>query len=136
MTHDKIRLYGTDWCSDCKRSKKFLGEQRIRYEYINIEDDKQGQAFVQEAQQGGMSIPTIVFDDGSVLIEPSNAELAAKLGLDTKAKCEFYDLIVVGGAIPQPKISTQPVYLQTLQPVPPQIKQLISISALGSVKGK
>jgi len=97
MTHDKIRLYGTDWCSDCKRSKKFLGEQRIRYEYINIEDDKQGQAFVQEAQQGGMSIPTIVFDDESVLIEPSNAELAAKLGLDTKAKCEFYDLIIVGG---------------------------------------
>ncbi len=35
-----------------------------------------------------------------------------------------------------PKISTQPVFLQTLQPLPPQIRQLISISALGSVKGK
>jgi len=97
MTHDNIKLYGTDWCSDCKRSKKFLGEQRIRYEYINIEHNQEGQAFVQKAQNGGMSIPTIVFDDGSLLIEPSNAELAAKLGLDTKAKCDFYDLIVVGG---------------------------------------
>src|SRR5207302_4645759 len=41
--------------------------------------------------------PTIVFEDGSLLIEPSNAELAAKLGLETKAKCDFYDLITVGG---------------------------------------
>ena len=92
-----ITLYGTNWCSDCKRSKKFLGEQRIRYEYVNIEEDADGQAFVQKLQNGGMTIPTIVFGDGSVLIEPSNAELAAQLGLETKAKCEFYDLIIVGG---------------------------------------
>ncbi|MGH2632515.1 MAG: thioredoxin-disulfide reductase, partial [Tepidiformaceae bacterium] len=41
-------------------------------------------------------IPTIVFADGSTLVEPSNAQLAAKLGLQTTAKCKFYDLIVVG----------------------------------------
>ncbi len=92
-----IKLYGTNWCSDCKRSKKFLGEQRIHYDFINIEDDVEGQTYIQKLQNGGMTIPTIIFDDGSLLIEPSNAELAAKLGLDTKAKCEFYDLIVVGG---------------------------------------
>jgi thioredoxin reductase (NADPH) len=92
-----IKLYGTNWCSDCKRSKKFLGEQRIHYEFINIEEDMDGQAFVQRVQNGGLTIPTIVFEDGSLLIEPSNAQLAAKLGLETKAKCEFYDLIVVGG---------------------------------------
>jgi thioredoxin reductase (NADPH) len=97
MTNNNIRLYGTDWCSDCKRSKKFLGEQRIQYEYINIEHDQDGQAFVQKVQNGGMSIPTIVFDDNSLLIEPSNSQLAAKLGLNIQAKCEFYDLIVVGG---------------------------------------
>src|SRR5260221_1661779 len=97
MAQTKIKLYGTNWCSDCKRSKKFLGEQRIHYEFINIEEDMEGQAFVQKAENGCLSIPTIGFDDGSVLIEPSNAELAAKLGLETEAKCEFYDLITVGG---------------------------------------
>ena len=97
MSQTNITLYGTNWCSDCKRSKKFLGEQRVRYNYINIEEDMDGQAFVQKLQNGGMSIPTITFEDGAVLIEPSNAELAAKLGLETKAKCEFYDLIIVGG---------------------------------------
>lgn len=97
MSHTNITLYGTNWCSDCKRSKKFLGEQRVHYDYINIEEDTDGQAFVQKLQNGGMTIPTIVFEDGSALIEPSNAELATKLGLETKAKCEFYDLIIVGG---------------------------------------
>ena len=97
MSQNDIKLYGTNWCSDCKRSKKFLGEQRIHYDYINIEEDVEGKAYVQKVQNGGLSIPTIVFGDGSILIEPSNAQLAAKLGLETKAKCEFYDLIVVGG---------------------------------------
>ena len=97
MSQNDIKLYGTNWCSDCKRSKKFLGEQRIHYDYINIEEDAEGQAYVQKVQNGGLSIPTIVFGDGSILIEPSNAQLSAKLGLETKAKCEFYDLIVVGG---------------------------------------
>src|SRR5438034_5255708 len=96
MTHTNIKLYGTNWSSECKRSKKFLGEQRVHYDFINIEEDAEGQAYVQKVQNGGMSIPTIDFEDGSILIEPSNAELAAKLGLETKAKCEFYDLIVVG----------------------------------------
>jgi thioredoxin reductase (NADPH) len=97
MAHTNIKLYGTNWCSDCKRSKKFLGEQRVHYDFIDIEEDPEGQAIVRELQKGGMTIPTIVFEDGSVLIEPSNAELAAKLGLETRAKCEFYDLITVGG---------------------------------------
>ncbi|MDQ2903345.1 MAG: FAD-dependent oxidoreductase [Ktedonobacteraceae bacterium] len=97
MAETTIKLYGTDWCSDCKQSKRFLGEQRIRYDYINIEDDDEGQAVVQKLQNGGLSIPTIVFGDGSYLVEPSNAELAAKLGLETNAKCDYYDLIVVGG---------------------------------------
>ena len=97
MPHTNIKVYGTNWCSDCKRSKKFLGEQRVHYDFIDIGEDSEGQAFVQKVQNGGLTIPTIVFDDGSVLIEPTNAEVAAKLGLQTKAQCEFYDLIIVGG---------------------------------------
>ncbi len=107
MPDTTIKLYGTNWCSDCKRSKKFLGEQRVRYDFINIEEDLEGQAFVQKVQNGGLTIPTIVFGDGSILIEPSNAELAVKLGLETKAKCEFYDLIIVGGG---PTALTSAIY--------------------------
>ncbi|HEY5003162.1 MAG TPA: FAD-dependent oxidoreductase, partial [Ktedonobacteraceae bacterium] len=108
MADKNIKLYGTYWCTDCKRSKKFLGEQRIRYDFINIEEDAEGQAFVQKTQNGGMTIPLLVFADGSTLIEPSNAELAAKLGLNTQAECEFYDLIIVGGG---PTALTAAIYV-------------------------
>jgi thioredoxin reductase (NADPH) len=92
----KIVVYGAPWCSDCKRAKKFLGEQRIHYDWIDVEENPEAVAFVEKINHGKRIIPTIVFEDGSILIEPSNAVLAAKLGLQTKAKLCYYDLIVVG----------------------------------------
>jgi thioredoxin reductase (NADPH) len=91
-----IVMYGTGWCGDCKRAKQFFGEQRVRYDYVDVDADPAGRAVVQSHNDGRDIIPTIVFEDGSVLVEPSNAELAAKLGLQTTAARGFYDLIVVG----------------------------------------
>jgi len=77
-------------------TKKFFGEQRIHYDFIDVEMDKEGLAFVEKVNDGKQIIPTLVFEDGSTLVEPSNAELAAKLGLQTAARNTFYDLIVIG----------------------------------------
>ncbi len=96
MSHTEITLYGTGWCSDCKRTKKFFGEQRVHYEFVDIDGDAAGLAVVEKANNGKHVIPVLVFGDGSTLIEPTNAELAKKLGLQTAAKNKFYDLIVVG----------------------------------------
>jgi thioredoxin reductase (NADPH) len=97
MSHTNLTVYGATWCSDCKRAKKFLGEQRVHYNWIDVEQDSEGLALVERVNQGKRIIPMIVFDDESILIEPSNAELAAKLGLQTRAKMDYYDLICVGG---------------------------------------
>jgi thioredoxin reductase (NADPH) len=91
-----LTLYGTSWCSDCKRAKQLLGEQRVPYRFVDIDADEAGLAYVQQANEGKSVIPVILFDDGSTLIEPSNAELAAKLGITPEAKGDFYDLVVVG----------------------------------------
>jgi thioredoxin reductase (NADPH) len=92
-----IKVYGAPWCPDCRRSKQFLGEQRIAYDWIDIDRDRDAAAFVREKNAGKQIIPTIVFPDGSFLVEPSNDELAAKLGLRLKAERSFYDLLIVGG---------------------------------------
>jgi thioredoxin reductase (NADPH) len=92
-----LTVYGATWCSDCKQAKKFLGEQRIHYHWVDVEQDADGLAVVQKANKGKRIIPTIVFDDDTVLVEPSNAELAQKLGLQTKAKMSYYDVISIGG---------------------------------------
>lgn len=92
----EIVMYGTLWCGDCKRAKQFFGEQRVPYRFVNVEEDAAGMRVVEEASGGKQIIPTIVFPDGSLLVEPSNPELATKLGIRSRAGRHFYDLIVVG----------------------------------------
>jgi len=91
-----LTVYGTNWCGDCKRAKQLLGEQRVPYDFVDIDADEAGLAYVQEVNEGKSIIPVVLFDDGSTLVEPSNAELAAKLGITTEARSSFYDLVVVG----------------------------------------
>jgi len=44
MSHTEIKIYGTLWCSDCKRAKKFFGEQRVHYDFIDLDGDAAGLA--------------------------------------------------------------------------------------------
>ncbi len=97
MTEPKITLYGAYWCPDCRRSKKFLSEQFVPFKWVDIEQDKEAEALVLKKNNGKRIIPTIVFEDDSFLVEPTNAELAKKLGLKTEAKKTYYDLIIIGG---------------------------------------
>jgi thioredoxin reductase (NADPH) len=92
-----IVVYSTVWCKDCKRAKKFFGEQRIAYFNIDIEQDAEAMAFVERVNHGKRIVPTIIFPDGDILVEPSNAQLAAKLGLRTHAQRQIYDVIIIGG---------------------------------------
>ena len=93
----EIQVYGAPWCPDCRRSKKFLGEHRIEYDWIDIDQEAEGLRFVEDLQNGGRTIPTVIFPDGSNLLEPSNEELAVKLGLNIEAERAFYDLAIIGG---------------------------------------
>jgi thioredoxin reductase (NADPH) len=97
MIEPKVTVYGAYWCPDCRRSKKFLGEQFVPYRWVDIEQDPAGEAYVLEKNHGKRIIPMIVFGDGSFLVEPANAELAKKLGLKTEARKTYYDLIIIGG---------------------------------------
>lgn len=97
MSEPQITVYGAYWCPDCRRSKQFLGEHQIPYNWVDIEQDPTGEQYVIEKNGGKRIIPTIVFGDGTALVEPSNADLAAKLGLKTTASRTHYPLIIVGG---------------------------------------
>ncbi len=96
MNQPPLVFYGAHWCPDCRRAKQFLGEHQIPYRWVDIEQDAQGEKYVLQKNKGKRIIPTIEFSDGSILVEPTNAELAAKLGLKTKAQRSHYDLVIVG----------------------------------------
>lgn len=97
MAEPMITVYGAYWCPDCRRSKQFLGEHQIPYQWVDIEQEPEGEQIVIAKNGGKRIIPTLVFADGSFLVEPSNAQLAAKLGLRTKASRNHYELVIIGG---------------------------------------
>ena len=81
MNEPDVIVYAADWCSDCWRTKRFLAKHRVEYEWVDIEQNPEARTYVERVNNGNRSVPTIVFADGSILVEPTNAELAAKLGL-------------------------------------------------------
>jgi glutaredoxin-like protein len=81
MSEQPIVMYGTNWCFDCIRSKRFLQKHAIPFTWVNIDKDKEGERYVREVNNDNRSVPTIVFQDGSILVEPSNKELGEKLGI-------------------------------------------------------
>ena len=75
----EITVYGTNWCSDCRRSLRFLDKHQIPHIYVDIDEDTAGKACVLEVNDGKRIVPTIIFPDASILVEPSNKQLAKKL---------------------------------------------------------
>ena len=82
MGNSCIILYGTTWCGDCHISRKFLEKHEIPYEFVNIDQDREGEQYVRKVNKGMRSVPTILFQDGSTLVEPSNTQLAQKLNIE------------------------------------------------------
>ena len=74
-------MYGTTWCGDCARSKRFLDKRSIPYTWINIEEVPEAAGIVRSLNQGMQRVPTIILPGGNVLAEPSDRELATALGL-------------------------------------------------------
>ncbi len=79
MPAEKIKMYGTSWCPDCARVKQFLMKRAVPFEWIDIEKDDKALAYVEKVNKGNRSVPTMVFPDGSIMVEPSNTELEKKL---------------------------------------------------------
>ena len=93
----EITVYGANWCPDCRRAKRFLGEHRVPYDWVDVDEHPEAKVLVEERNHGAAIIPTIVFPDGSHLAEPSDEELATKLGLRLRADRDAFDLLIVGG---------------------------------------
>ena len=78
MDNTEITVYGTNWCLDSRRARRFLDAHQIKYIWINIDQDIQAEQFVLELNKGMRSVPTIIFPDGSSLVEPSTKTLEEK----------------------------------------------------------
>lgn len=74
-----IKFYGTTWCGDCRRAKAIFAEMQVPYVWIDIDQNPQAANFVKQVNRGLRRVPTIIFPDTTILIEPDSESLRAKL---------------------------------------------------------
>ena len=75
-----LTMYTTTWCGYCVRLKRGLKAAGIGFQEVNIEQDAAGAELVMGINDGNMTVPTIVFPDGSALTNPPLGQVQAHLG--------------------------------------------------------
>ena len=81
MKENAITIFGTNWCGDCIRARRFFDTNNVAYKWIDIDHDAIAEEFVISTNHGMRSVPTICFEDGMILVEPSDADLYKYLEL-------------------------------------------------------
>ena len=92
-----IRVIGNRWSPRSHEIKDFLARNQVPYQWLDIESSEEAQQLVAFAECDRLQLPLVLFTDGSSMLQPTNIQVAEKIGLQTKAGNPFYDLIIVGG---------------------------------------
>jgi thioredoxin reductase (NADPH) len=97
LPFEGVRVAGARWSRQCYLVKDFLSRNQVPYQWVDIDQDGPTREVVVARTGGVTRLPVVFFPDGGYLVEPTNQELAAKVGLRTRAHEKFYDVVVVGG---------------------------------------
>ena len=96
IPYDGIRVAGTLWSPESHKVKDFLARNRLPYQWLDIEEDPEARILVESTMKDDHRLPVIFFPDGNTLVQPDFRTLAESVGLQTEAKQNFYDLIIIG----------------------------------------
>jgi thioredoxin reductase (NADPH) len=93
-----VRVVGNHWSRHAYELRDFLARNHVPYQWLDVEGPgDEARRLASSLDGGDLRLPTVLFSDGTALAEPTTAELAAKLGLRTRADLAFYDLLIIGG---------------------------------------
>jgi len=97
---DGVRVLGHRWSARSYALRDFLARNQVPYHWLDVEtatNNAETQTAIETAGGDAAKFPSVLFADGTFLSDPSTAEIAARLGLQTRAGTSFYDLLIVGG---------------------------------------
>ncbi|GLZ35057.1 fused response regulator/thioredoxin-disulfide reductase [Lentzea sp. NBRC 105346] len=94
----QVRVIGHRWSPRSYEVRDFLARNSVPFRWHALDEgDCEAARLLAAAEHDGSRLPVVVTTDGDALVDPSDAELAARVGLSTQPSAEFYDLIVIGG---------------------------------------
>jgi thioredoxin reductase (NADPH) len=91
-----IRVVGHQWSAQSHRVKDFLSRNLVPYQWLDVELDEEARHLLELSGSDGMQLPLVLFTDGSSLVQPTNVQIAQKVGLKMQPGLPFYDLVIVG----------------------------------------
>ena len=92
----ETKIVGHRWSARSSEVREFLARNQVPYRWY-ASDEPEGERLLEAAQADGQKLPVVITPDGEALVEPTDSELASRVGLATTPSKEFYDLIVIGG---------------------------------------
>src|SRR5664279_4527593 len=92
----ETKVVGHRWSARSSEVREFLARSQVPYRWYTI-DTAEGRRLLDAAGVDGRELPLVVPPDGTVLVAPSDTELAGHVGLTTTPAKQFYDLVVIGG---------------------------------------
>jgi thioredoxin reductase (NADPH) len=95
-----IRVIGTRWSRRCYEVREFLARYQIPYQWLDIEStdrDSDARKTLASIGDGHTTFPLVLLTDGTTLTDPTLAELADRVGLQTLPQTDFFDVVIVGG---------------------------------------
>ena len=95
-TVNTIKVIGHRWSARSSAVREFLARNQVSYRWYST-DEPEGRRLLTAAGQDGLRLPLVVTPDGTTLVEPTDQEIAAQVGLATTPAAQFYDLVVIGG---------------------------------------
>lgn len=91
-----IRVIGPRWSLRDHQVRDFLSRNQVPYVWLNPEESEEARNLLAQFKLDDRKLPAVLFGDGSFLVQPGQTELAGRIGLQTEAKMDFYDMLVVG----------------------------------------
>jgi thioredoxin reductase (NADPH) len=93
---ESLRVVGSRFSPEGHQTRDFLVRNCVPFQWLDVERDEEARRLLDSATDKSL-LPLVVFPDGTKLSQPTNAEIAKKIGLQIRPEADFYDLVIVGG---------------------------------------